>query len=71
VVVVPVAVHPVIVLVTQLVCVIVATAKLLVAPGMKDVDRETVSVQIGTAVLPVQEVEDEEEEEPSDIVEDC
>jgi len=37
---------------------------------MKDVERETLSVQIGTAVLPVQELVDEEEDEPSDVVDD-
>jgi hypothetical protein len=63
----PKPVHPEIVVVAQLVCVIVATVEMLPAPDMKDVERETISVQIGTAVLPVQEVEDE----LSEVLVDC
>jgi hypothetical protein len=57
VVVVPAPVHPAIVVVKQVVWVIVATVKLLVPPDIKDVERETVWVQMGTAVLPVHEDE--------------
>jgi len=58
--VVPDPVHPAIVVVTQLVCVTVATVATLVPPDTNDVENETVSVHDGIAVLPVHEEEEAE-----------
>ncbi len=56
-VVVPAPVHPAIVVVKQVVWVIVATVKLLIPPDINDIERETVWVQMGTAMLPIHEDE--------------
>jgi len=55
VVVVPDPVHPAMIVVEHVVCVIVSIVKLLNVPDKKDVKREIVWVQTGIAVLPVQE----------------
>lgn len=62
--------HLEIVDVTQVVCVIVATVAMLVPPDINIVERKTKSVQIGTAMLPEHEEEDDEEAELADALDD-
>lgn len=59
----PDSLHPEIVDVTQVVCMMVATVPMLVSPDINDVERETVSVQIGTTVLPEHWEEEDEDAE--------
>jgi len=64
----PEAEHPLMVLDTQIVWVIVAT-ELLVPPGISDVENEIVCVHSGTTVLPVHDEEDDDRDKEVDVME--
>jgi hypothetical protein len=59
--VIPVTTHPAIVVVERAVCVIVKVIELLV-------ESQTITVQMGTAVLPVHEEKEEDDDELADVL---